>query len=193
MSITIAPDDEFTDIKSKYAEDLPDMSDQDLLTEMRIVMIGCEPCGRVPSSARMRRILRTAIKLMEDRMPKEEFSGQVGKNYAFIEFKRNEHIQHAFEELEKHIPKKWDDRGLLKFWLLPIDMSYGDGGNGFVGVKWIVNSPSLHDKTDKTGQCTIVEALNSMVSSNLTAMELACPAGAERVNVELKITSRKPL
>lgn len=71
MSITIVSDDEFADIKSKYAEDLPDLSNQDLLTEMYIVMNGCEPCGRVPSSARMRRILRTAIKLMEERITNE--------------------------------------------------------------------------------------------------------------------------
>lgn len=64
----VATEDDFAEIKAKYAEDLPDLSDQDLLVEMYIVMNGCEPCGRVPSSARMRRILRTAIELMEQKI-----------------------------------------------------------------------------------------------------------------------------
>lgn len=106
---------------TKMTDELPDLSDQDLLTEMRIVMARCEPLGRTPSSACMRRILRTAINLMEEKV-----------------------LRYNIEE-------------------------------------------------DKTGQCTVIEAINAMISSKLTAMELACPVGAERINVELKITNRKAL
>lgn len=191
MTIAITDPDKL----KRASEDLPDLIDQDLLTEMYAVMEKCRPLGRTPSSARMRRILRTAIKLMEEKVSlKNEFSGRVCSDSALVEFRRNEHIQRAFEELEKHIPTKWADRGKLKFSLVPIDYSYGYPGNiGFISVTWKAGAPNSADKIDKTGQCTVVEAIKAMDSLGMEATELACPVGVERVNVELKITSRKPL
>jgi hypothetical protein len=45
--------------------ELPDLDDWDLLTEIVVLLSECHPLGRVPKSARMRRVLRAAKVMLE--------------------------------------------------------------------------------------------------------------------------------
>lgn len=48
--------------------DLPDLPDRDLLAEIMTLRAQCIPFGKVPSSARMRRVLRQVQAMLEKKL-----------------------------------------------------------------------------------------------------------------------------
>lgn len=55
-------------MREEWKKDLPDLPDDLLLDEARSLLATCQPLHKTPSSARMRRVLRAAVKLLEEKI-----------------------------------------------------------------------------------------------------------------------------